>query len=205
MNVNDFIRATVHFRINNVPDAALMTWDFRVDAIDDPTSLFVTGSYIASSFISRYYDPFVSLLSSRCVMSEIQLRSWASPTDGYDAVGDLWQGTGTTGMMPLTNTFALRLVRSDFSLRNGRKAYPAVLCSLALADASMDPAVIDSVHDTTEGWTSDAWVVEAGANAIQLGEYVIRKPTGFGSNPTVFHPVLAYSDPYFGTQNTRRP
>lgn len=204
MNVNDFFRITAYFRINGIPDAAVMVWDYRLLAADDPPVLSLVGPYIAASFVERYYTPFNTLFSNRCVMSQISIRSWAQPSDGYDAVGSLWAGTGSTGMMPLTVTLALRLVRSNFTMRNGRKAYPAVLTSLALPDSSIDPAVVDSVNDTTDIWASTSWFVEADANELQIGEYVVREPAVEGVNPTVFYPILNYSAPYFGTQNTRR-
>lgn len=204
MNINDFMRVTAYFRINGVSDAAVMVWDYRLIGADSPATLITTGSFIASSFIERYYTPFTSLFSNRCEMTQISIRAWATPTDGYDVVGNLWSGSGSTGMMPLTVTLALRLVRSNFSMRNGRKAYPAVLTSLALADASVDPAVVTSVNETTEEWATTSWFVEAGENELQFGEYVVREPASDGVNPTVFYPVLSYSSPYFGTQNTRR-
>lgn len=204
MIANDFMRVTCYFEVNSIPDAAVMVWDYRCAATDNPITLTLDGSYIASSFIDRYYAPFAAYLSNRVHMTQISIRSWQYPSDGYDAVGALWQGESNALMLPPANTVAFRLVRSNYSMRNGRKAFPGGTVEQLSAGGIFNPSVASALAAITDVWADTSWNVEFPGGEAEFGEYVVRVPTTPDTNPTVFYPINAYGTAYWGTQNSRK-
>lgn len=204
MLVNDFLRVTCQFDVPHASNPCVNVWDFKLESTDNPITLSADGPAFVESFIDRYYIPIANQISSQVTMTQISLRAWATPDDGYDQVGIIFVGAGAGVMLPPANTMAIRLVRSNYAMRNGRKAFPGPVTGMLNADGTMTDAVKASVNTVTAAWLATDFTVEfSGADAI-FGEYIVRVPTTSGTNPTVVSFVSGYGTPYFGTQNSRK-
>lgn len=204
MILNDFMRATCEFSSPTGSDPFVMVWDWRVTALDNPITLSLDGPEIVDAIIARYYVPLEGLISSQITLNHVALRSWAYPSDGYDEFGSLWVGTNANSMLPPANTLAIQLTRSNYAMRNGRKAYPGPTIGLVATDGSLTTAARNSVTTVTDGWAATTMDVEFSGADASFTEVVIRKPVTPDINPTVFFQVQSYGTAYFGTQNSRK-
>lgn len=204
MILNDFLRATCEFSSPTGSDPFVMVWDWRVTALDNPITLSLDGPEIVDAIIARYYTPVQSLISNQIVMTHIALRAWNYPSDGYDEFGSLWVGTNAGALLPPANTFAIQLVRSNYAMRNGRKAYPGPHAGALAADGSVAVATRNAFKTVTDGWAATSMEVEFSGADASFTEVVIRRNPIPDTNPTMFYQVQSYGTVYFGTQNSRK-
>lgn len=204
MELNDFMRVTCTFNVASASNPVIMVWDYQAIASSGSFPLSLTGPDIVDAFVARYYYPLRLYLSSRAHLVQVSLRAWADPSDGYDAVGDLWQGESPAAMLPPFVTTAIRLVRANFLMRNGRKAFPGGTVEQLTADGGYNASVAAAIDAITGVWASTDFLVESGDYDITFADRIIRVPTAENENPSVWSAINAYGTPYWGSQNTRK-
>lgn len=203
MNGGDFMRAICEMTISNASNPCLMVWDFQLDELNDPIDLTIEGPDIVAALIARHYTPLAGALSNQLTLTGMSLRNFADDTDGYDASAVLFVGTQTGPMLPPFVTLAIELLKGNFAMRNGRKAYPGPTVSDVDQDGTVDSSVVASIATTTAGWASTAMVVE-GSVDMTFYNRIVRVPTLPNTNPTVYSNIIGYGPAYFGSQNTRK-
>lgn len=205
MDLNDFLRVTCQFTVAGASNPVVMVWDFQTIAASSNYTLEFIGPDFVDAFIARYYYPLRLYLSSRCHLTQVGLRSWIDPTDGYDAVGELWQGESAAAMLPPFVTMGIRLVRNNYAMRNGRKAFPGSTVEQLASDGSYNSSVASAINVITAAWESTDFSVEVGDLDLTFAERIIRVPSGpISENPVVWSRINAYGTPYFGSQNSRK-
>jgi len=205
MFIGDFLRATVSLAAPNLSDGAKMVWDWELTAVELPLVLSLAGEEIVDAIIARYYAPFGLFLSNQLTITQIELRAYDYPSDGYIAAGTLWQGSNTSALLPPANAMALQLIRSDFTMRNGRKAYPGAVTQFVSAQGGVTAALVTEVAVVTNGWGDTSMEVELSeGNGATFDEVVIKAPTSYELPVTKSQRITEYSAVYWGTQNSRK-
>lgn len=205
MNIGDVLRATVSFAAPNLKDGAKMVWDWELSQIELPLTLSLAGEEIVDAIIDRYYVPVASVISNKCTITQIELRAYGFPEDGYIAAGTLWTGGNSNGLMPPANTFALQLIRSNFTMRNGRKAYPGATPYAVNPNGGVESGTVATFKTATDAWGSTSMEVELSeGNGATFDEVVIRAPESYADPVVLMQRVTEYSDVYWGTQNSRK-
>jgi hypothetical protein len=203
MNGGDFMRATCEFTLSNASNPCIMVWDFQLDELNNPIDLTIEGADIVTALIARHYTPLAGALSNQLTMTAVSLRNFADLTDGFDVNGVLFVGSQTGPMLPPFVTLAIELLKGNFTMKNGRKAYPGPVVADVDQDGTVDSAVVASIADTTDIWATTSMVVE-GSVDMTFYNRIVRVPVTPGINPTVFSNIIGYGQAYFGTQNTRK-
>lgn len=204
MGPGDFLRAIVTMAAPNLSDGAKMVWDWELSSSDLPITLSLDGQDIVDAIIARYYTPLQGALSNKLTISQVELRAYNYPSDGFIAAGTLWTGTDATSMLPPANTLALQLLRTDFTMRNGRKSYPGACVSSLNANGGVSTSTLDGFATVTDGWGETSLQVEFDATDATFDEVVIRAPVSYDFPVIVSQRITEYSAVYFGTQNTRK-
>jgi len=199
----DFMRVVVQFDVPGASNPAIMRFDFQLTSTTDPFVLAEEGPNIRDTFIARYFIPLESVISNGVVMTQLDLRAFAHPDDGYTAVGSLWQGDNAFNMLPPANTLAFRLARNNFTMRNGRKAFPGPTSNELGPGGRISTAAADALAIITTVWTDEPMLVEGTGTDMVFSERIVREPTTEGVNPTVWSTV-SWGRAYFGTQNSRK-
>lgn len=205
MIVGDYLRAIVSMAAPNLSDGAKMVWDWELSAVELPLTLSLAGSEIVDAIIARYYVPVASVISNKCVITQIELRSYSYPEDGFIAAGTLWTGGSSNGLMPPANTLAVQLVRSNFTMRNGRKAYPGGTPYSVDPNGGVEPGAVAVFKTATDAWGTTSMEVELSeGNGATFDEVVIRAPISYNDPVVLAQRITEYSDVYWGTQNSRK-
>lgn len=204
MDTGNFFRVTCEFTVPNASNPCIMVWDYRVLSTDVPIVLSLNGSDIVDAFILRYYTPLAAQIASVVVMTGISIRAWEFPADGYDESGVIFTGTNANAMLPPANTLAIRLVRTNFLMRNGRKAFPGGNGIQITGSGGMAPATIAAFDAVTDAWATTDWVPEIDGVDAVFGDVIVRVPTAPDTDPTVFSSNITYGPVYWGTQNSRK-
>lgn len=205
MFVGDYLRAVVSFAAPNLKDGAKMVWDWELTQVELPLVLSLAGEEIVDAIIARYYAPLVSILSSQLTITQIELRAYDYPEDGYIAAGTLWQGTATGALMPPANALAIQLIRTNFTLRNGRKAYPGAISGTVGANGTVEAGAVNAFRTATNAWGTTSMEVELSVgNGATFDEVVIKAPVSYALPVVTAQRVTEYSDVYWGTQNSRK-
>jgi len=204
MIVNDFFRITVSQTSPTASAPIINTWDFRLLSTDNPLILSLHGPELVDSFITRYYQPLGAAISNQTPITGVTVRAYSHPEDGYDQLTGYAIGTNTAALMPPANTLAIRLVRTNFSMRNGRKAFAGATTNALSNTGGIATTTATLFATVTEGWQTTDWVPEiTGVDAV-IGDVVVRVPTTPDTNPTVFSTNITYGAVYWGTQNSRK-
>lgn len=204
MNVNNFFRITVEFSSPTGSDPLINVWDYRVLSTDNPIILTLHGLEIVESFVTRYYTPLSSTISTQTPITSVSIRAWTTPEDGFDSLTGFDVGSATAALMPPANTLAFRLVRTNFAMRNGRKAMPGATAVSLASNGGVTPATVSLFSTVTDAWAGTDWVPEiSGVDAV-FGDVIIRVPTIPNTDPTVFSTNITYGIVYWGTQNSRK-
>lgn len=205
MIVGDFLRATVTMAAPNLKDGAKMVWDWELTQTENPITLLLDGEAIVDAIIARYYTPIRDAINTACVITQVELRSYGYPEDGFIAAGTLWTGNTNAVLLPPANTLALQLIRSNFSMRNGRKAYPGATISDVGAGGVPNADAVALFKTATDAWGSTSMEVEFAVDAgATFDEVVITAPLSYDDPVVRSQRVTEYSEVYFGTQNSRK-
>ena len=204
MIVDDFMRGIVTFAAPNLSDGAKMVWDWQLVESDLPVTLSLDGEAIVDAILARYYTPVQGALSNQLVITQVELRSYTHPSDGYIAAGTLWTGGNPGSLMPPANTMAIQLIRTDFTMRNGRKAYPGGVAGSVSTTGGVLAATVASFRTVSDGWGSTPMTVEFDEGGATFGEVVIAAPISYDLPVLKYQPIFEYSDVYWGTQNSRK-
>lgn len=204
MDTNDFLRITAEFTVPNSSNPAVMVWDYRVISATAPFDLTGSGEEITDAFIARHYVPMQNYVSNTVVLNHVSIRAFADVADGYDEFGVLWTGGGSGNMLPPFVTTSIQLTRSNYAMRNGRKAYPGVMTSTLVGGGIMNPVAVADIAAITAVWLSEGMAVEGEGSDIVLQNYIVRVPATEGVNPTVFSTIASYGAAKYGTQNSRK-
>lgn len=204
MDVNQFVRVTVDFQVPGASNPCVMVWDYRLEVASGPVLLSAIGQDFCDAFVPRYYTALGNIVHPTVVMNHIALRSWSTPSDGYDKFGSLWAGTGGGQMMPPFVTTAVQLTRSNYLMRNGRKAYPGA-CTTNIGDGGkIATATQTYISVATDAWVETDFSVESDFGNLVFNDVIVRVPTTPDTEPTVFSQIPSYGLGYFGTQNSRK-
>lgn len=204
MNSGDFMRATVIGAIEGASNPVINTWDFRLISLTEAGTLQEAGEEIVDAFLIRYYSPLLPQMSSYYTLNEVQLRIYGNSVEGYNGV-NLDQNGGAAGAMcPPFVTYSVELQRSNFAMRNGRKAYPAVPTSVITANGQLTTEVQNAFDTVFDGWETTDFLIEADGNDIIFEEVIVRKPPTPNTVPTVYSRISGYTLEKFGTQNSRK-
>lgn len=204
MGPEDFLRATLQFDVAGASNPVIMTFDWQCVGATDAFALADEGDDISLAIVARYLIPLEDYLSNDVTLTQIDLRAWAFPADGWTQVGALWQGNNADLMLPPFVTMAFRLARQNFNMRNGRKAFPGTCTTHVGANGKFNTSVADSLAVITAVWSEEPMLVEGVAVDMTFEERIIRMPTVDGVNPSVWSPVAAWGRAYFGSQNSRK-
>lgn len=205
MIVGDFMRAIVSMAAPNLSDGAKMVWDWQLVAVELPVTLSTAGEEIVDAIIARYYEPLADLLSTSLVITQVEIRAYGYAADGYIAAGTLWSGNSTVALLPPANALAIQLIRSNFTMRNGRKAYPGATVINLGQNGDVSTTGKNLVATVTDGWASTPMNVELSeGNGATFGEVVITAPVSYDDPVIRSQAVLEYSAAYWGTQNSRK-
>lgn len=204
MQSGDFMRITAEFSHPSGSNPLINVWDYRCEASSDVNALQNIGEYIADGFIARYYTPLAAAIGSQIVMTAIHIRSYSASSEGYDEEGSLFTGGVNAPVLPAFVTYSLKLQRSEYDIRNGRKGYIGCTTQAVAGDGKPSAAVLDLFSTVGEGWAETTWMVEAGEADYAFSDVIVRQPTLENTNPTVWCYVASYAMTKFGTQNTRK-
>lgn len=204
MDVGDFLRITCEFTLPGASNPAINVWDFEVTQSTNPFDLTLEGVGIISELITVRYATISDYMSDLCVMTGASIRAFGDPTDGYDSAGILFEGTGLSGMMPPFVSLSLEMIRSNYAMRNGRKAIPGVVLTAAAVDGSFDETARGEIAGITAAWASNDIFIEGDASDFTLSARIVRAGTSMAVVPTVTSPVVGYGLAKFGTQNGRK-
>lgn len=203
MDGGDFLKATFEFNLANASNPCVMVWDWQLDELNDPIDLTISGADIVEAMIARCYTPFAGRLSNQLTMTSVSLRNYADLTDGYDRSGVLFVGTDPTAMLPPFVTFSVELLKGNFTMRSGRKAYPGPTITSLDADGLVTEAAQEAFTAVTDVWADESLFVE-GMPDMTFYPRIVRKPLTPGINPSVFSNIIGYGLVKFGSQNTRK-
>jgi hypothetical protein len=203
MDGGDFLRATVEMTIPNASNPCLMVWDFQLDPTNDPIDLTDMGLDIVDALIARCYTPLLGRMTSQLTGIGVSLRNLGDITDGFDASGVLFTGSNPSAMLPPFITYSIELLKGNFAMRNGRKAYPGATVDNCDSDGLVTDSAQAAFADVTDVWASTAMVVEGTVDATFFPR-IIRVPATPNTNPTVFSNIIGYGLVKFGSQNTRK-
>lgn len=203
MDTGSFMRATCEFTVPNASNPAVMVWDFYVSSATGTFDLTGSGLDITDALIARHYTPMSSVISNGVTMTKISLRSYTDAADGYDRFGELWTGTNPNVMLPPFNTFSIQLVRNNYLMRNGRKAYPGPTVDSVATGGVVASSIRTGIGDITDVWATTSMTVESDVD-IAFANVIVREPATPLTNPTVWSYIFGYGVVKFGTQNTRK-
>lgn len=204
MIVGDYLRAIVSLAAPNLNDGAKMVWDWELTASELPITLSLDGADIVQAIIDRYYVPVQNALSTTLIITQVELRSYTHPGDGYLAAGTLWAGTNAGNLMPPANAMSIQMLRSDFTMHNGRKAYPGGVSSSVDGIGGVTGGTKAVFATATDAWGSTSMEVEFMETGATFDEVVIRAPKSYELPVIKAQRVSEYTDVYWGTQNSRK-
>lgn len=204
MFTGDFMRVTVIGTIEGASNPVINTWDYRCVLASDANALQNVGEYIAESFYARYYEPLMPQISSYYSLNEIQLRVYGDAEEGYDWVNLPYVGGASGAMCPPFVTYSVELQRANFTMRNGRKAYPGVPTSVVVENGQLSGAVELAFATVFTAWETTPWLAEAGEADFEFEHIIVRKPATPNAIPTTFSRITGYALEKFGTQNSRK-
>lgn len=205
MDTGSFMRATVYGNMPNTSNPVINAWDFRCLSASDANGLSAIGEAITAAFLARYYAPFVGVISNQFGISKVTLREYANPLSGYDEEGLLFVGANNGILLPTFCTFSVKMIRTNFGMKNGRKAYSGVTVAALNGDSAINDATRATFATVFAGWATTTFIVEADEADYSFEEVVVRKPTAPNTDPTMWYPVQNFSlNRFCGSQNTRK-
>lgn len=205
MQTGDFMEVTVEMTLPNASNPCINVWNFECLTASDTNGLQAIGDDIIAEFISRYYAPMGAVISSQAAITGVRLRNLNLEIDGYDKFGVLWSGANNSGMLPPFVTLSIREIRTDFSMRNGRKGIGGVAIPVCDSTGKVSASTLTLFDDIFDGWSTTDFNVEAGEADYTFGDVVIRKSTVPNTPPTKYYLVQNYTmSTKFGTQNSRK-
>lgn len=204
MDTGNFMRVTTQFDVASASNPVVMVWDFQLVATDEPVALIEVGEDITTAFISRYLIPLEPFLSNKVTLTQVDIRAWAFPADGYVQLGALWQGNNADAMLPPFVAVSFRLARQNFAMRNGRKAFPGACITHAASNGTFNASVADALALITEVWTDTPFLVESDVSDMTFEERIVRVPSTADTDPTVWSVIGSFGRAYFGSQNSRK-
>ena len=205
MFTGDFMRVTVFGTLPGASNPIINTWDYQCIVASDANALQNVGSYIAASFMARYYAPLVLTMHQEYRINRVELREYGDPEGGFDLNGNLFQG-GSSGLpLPPFVTYSVKLIRANYDFKSGRKAFAGCNSAALTGLGGLNATTINTFQTVFSGWLDTEWTVEAGEADFTFQEVLVRSADGINTVPSAFSTIQGYSLEKFGSQNTRKP